>query len=102
MKLSPLWQKFYLAGQYVLLALGFGLVAAVIAIAVIFGGQSMRLAVALAVITSLFSWIGFMAWAPLDTDPRISASYGVIYSWHTGPFCYFRRCCAAVIACTYC
>jgi 4-amino-4-deoxy-L-arabinose transferase-like glycosyltransferase len=59
-KLSPLWQKFYLAGQYVLLALGFGLVAAVIAIAVIFGGQSMRLAVALAVITSLL--VGLASW----------------------------------------
>ena len=58
--LSPLRQKFYLAGQYVLLALGFGLVAAVIAVAVMFGGQSMRLAVALAVFTSLL--VGFASW----------------------------------------
>ena len=58
--LSPLGQKFYLAGQYVLLALGFGLVAAVIAFAVMFGGQSMRLAVALAVFTSLL--VGLASW----------------------------------------
>ena len=58
--LSPLRQKFYLAGQYVLLALGFGLVAAVIAVAVMFGGQSMRLAVALAVFTSLL--VGLASW----------------------------------------
>ena len=58
--LSPLGQKFYLAGQYVLLALGFGLVAAVIAVAVMFGGQSMRLAVALAIFTSLL--VGLASW----------------------------------------
>ena len=58
--LSPLRQKFYLAGQYVLLALGFGLVAAVIAVAVMFGGQSMRLAVALAVFTSIL--VGLASW----------------------------------------
>ena len=58
--LSPLRQKFYLAGQYVLLALGFGLVAVVIAVAVMFGGQSMRLAVALAVFTSLL--VGLALW----------------------------------------
>ena len=53
--LSPLRQKFYLAGQYVLLALGVGLVAAVMTGAVMFGGQSMRLAVGLAVIALLFA-----------------------------------------------
>ena len=58
--LSPLRQKFYLAGQYVLLALGVGLVAAVMAGAVIFGGQSMRLAVGLAVIALLFA--GLAVW----------------------------------------
>ena len=58
--LSPLRQKFYLAGQYVLLALGLGIVAAVIAVAVIFGGQSMRLAVALALITLLL--VGLASW----------------------------------------
>ena len=58
--LSPLWQKFYLAGQYVLLALGLGLVAAVMAGAVMFGGQSMQLAVGLAVIALLFA--GLAVW----------------------------------------
>ena len=58
--LSPLRQKFYLAGQYVLLALGVGLVAAVMAGAVMFGGQSMRLAVGLAVIALLFA--GLAVW----------------------------------------
>ena len=58
--LSPLSQKFYLAGQYVFLALGVGLVAAVMAGAVIFGGQSMRLAVGLAVIALLFA--GLAVW----------------------------------------
>ena len=58
--LSPLRQKFYLAGQYVFLALGVGLVAAVMAGAVMFGGQSMRLAVGLAVITLLFA--GLAVW----------------------------------------
>jgi hypothetical protein len=53
-KLSPLWKKFYLGGQYVLLALGVGLVAAIMAIAIMFGGDSMRLAVGLAVIALLF------------------------------------------------
>ena len=58
--LSPLRQKFYLAGQYVLLALGVCLVAAVIAVAIIFGGQSMRLALGLAVITLLL--VGLASW----------------------------------------
>ena len=58
--LSPLRQKFYLAGQYVLLALGVGLVAAVMAGAVMFGGQSMRLAVGLGVIALLFT--GLAVW----------------------------------------
>ena len=58
--LSPLRQKFYLAGQYVFLALGVGLVAAVMAGAVMFGGQSMRLAVGLAVIALLFA--GLAVW----------------------------------------
>ena len=58
--LSPLRQKFYLAGQYVFLALGVGLVAAVMAGAVMFGGQSMRLAVVLAVIALLFA--GLAVW----------------------------------------
>ena len=52
-KLSPLRQKFYLIGQYVLLALGVVLVAAIMAVAVVFGGESMRLAVSLAVIAFL-------------------------------------------------
>ena len=58
--LSPLRQKFYLAGQYVFLALGVGLVAAVMAGAVMFGGQSMRLAVGLAVIALLLA--GLAVW----------------------------------------
>ena len=58
--LSPLRQKFYLAGQYVLLALGVGLVAAVLAVAIIFGGQSMRLAVGLALIAMLL--VGLASW----------------------------------------
>ena len=58
--LSPLRQKFYLAGQYVFLALGVGLVAAVMVSAVMFGGQSMQLAVGLAVIALLFA--GLAVW----------------------------------------
>jgi len=58
--LSPLRQKFYLAGQYMFLALGVGLVAAVMAGAVMFGGQSIRLAVGLAVIALLFA--GLAVW----------------------------------------
>jgi len=58
--LSPLRQKFYLAAHYVFLALGVGLVAAVMAGTVMFGGQSMRLAVGLAVIALLFA--GLAVW----------------------------------------
>ena len=59
-KLSPMWQKFYLAGQYVFLALGVGLVVATMAVAVMFGGESMRLAVGLAAIALLFVGIAIL------------------------------------------
>ena len=49
MTLSPVRQKLFLSGQYLFLALGMVLVAAVMAAAVMFGGQSLRLAVGLAV-----------------------------------------------------
>ena len=60
--LSPGWHKLCLASQYLFLALGMVLVAAVMAAALMFGGQSVRLAVGLAVagllLTGLALWQG--------------------------------------------
>jgi len=60
--LSPVRQKLYLLAQYLFLGLGIVLVAAVLAAAVMFGGQSVRLAVGLALaallLTGLALWQG--------------------------------------------
>ena len=58
--LSPVRQKLYLSGQYLFLALGTVLIAAVMAAAVLFGGQSVRLAVAMAVAAMLLA--GLALW----------------------------------------
>ena len=57
--LSPVWHKLCLAGQYLFLALGMVLVAAVMAAAVMFGGQSVQLAVGLAVTALLLAGLAF-------------------------------------------
>ena len=60
--LSPMRQRLYLSGQYLFLAFGIVLVAAALAAAVMFGGQSVRLAVGMAVTAFLLAglalWIG--------------------------------------------
>jgi len=58
--LSPVRQKLYLSGQYLFLAFGMVLVAAVMAAGVMFGGQTMRLAVGLAVAALLLA--GLAVW----------------------------------------
>ncbi|MGA1021572.1 MAG: ArnT family glycosyltransferase [Candidatus Puniceispirillaceae bacterium] len=58
--LSSVRQKLYLSGQYLFLAFGMVLVAAVMAAAVMFGGQTVRLAVGLAVAALLLA--GLAVW----------------------------------------
>ena len=58
--LSPVRQKLYLCGQYLFLAFGMVLVAAVMTAAVMFGGQSVRLAVGLALAALLLA--GLALW----------------------------------------
>ena len=60
-----------------LLALGVGLVAAVMAVAVMFGGQSMRLALGLAVIALLFA--GLAVWQGI-AGSRL-ANIGILWGY---------------------